>query len=336
MAMNATIATKQPAPAGPRPALASVVRRGVSDAPYRVLIHGVPGVGKTTFAAAAPSAVFLGTEDGFGTLEADRLPQPESWTDVLGYVRQLATEDHQWQTLVVDSIDWLEPIIWSHVCRIAGVESIKDVDGGYGSGYTAALDQWRLFVAELENVRRTKRMHVVLIAHSLVKSFKNPEGPDFDRWQMKLNEKAAGFLGEWCDVVAFANFETFVKTEGKKATKGKGFGGERAMFLTRQPAYDAKNRYNLPERLALNWDEFAGAMKTGAAYAASLRKEIETKRAGLTDAKLAAAVGEALAKFGTNVAKLVEMNARLDARIAASAPASATTDTTTDTKEEKP
>lgn len=331
MAMNGSTATTKPAaaPQAPRQPLAAVVKRGAVEAPYRVLIHGVPGIGKTTFGAAAPAAVFLGTEDGFGALEVDRLPQPTSWTDVLGYVRQLATEEHAWKTLVVDSIDWLEPIVWRHVCKAAGVESIEDVRDGFGKGYLAALDEWRIFVAALEALRRAKDMHVVLIAHSQVKTFKNPEGPDFDRWTMKLNEKAAGLLGEWCDVIAFANYETFVKLEGKKANgKGKGFGGERVMFATRQPAFDAKNRHNLPDQMPLSWDGFDKAMKAGAALAATLRREIETKRARVTDADLAAKVGEGLARFGTNVAKLREMNERLDALLA-SAPTPTTTNTAT-------
>ena len=99
--------------------LASLQRTNVLKPP-RILIYGVAGVGKTTFASQAPSPVFLWTEDGAGTLDVTGFPLATSFDDVLQALSALYSEDHGFQTVVIDSLDWLEPLVWRHVCRQHG------------------------------------------------------------------------------------------------------------------------------------------------------------------------------------------------------------------------
>lgn len=246
-----------PAPKPSRMTLASLVK-GRQEQPIRVVLFGVEGVGKSTFGANAPSPIFLGAEDGTAQLDVDRFPAPESWTDVLEALRVLATDKHGYQTLVVDTLDWAEPLLWKFICERDEQPSIEAY--GYGKGYSAALDEWRVFLAALERLRRAKGMHVVLIAHSWIKPFKNPEGDDFDRYEMKLHPKAAGLVKEWCDCVLFANHETLVATD-KKTKRVKGVDtGARLIHTQRTAAFDAKNRYGLPESMPLSWSEFFAAV----------------------------------------------------------------------------
>ena len=86
--------------------------------PPRILIHGVHGVGKTTFAAGAPDPVFILTEDGLGTLEVPHFPLARTFDEVMQALAALYTEEHAFRTLVVDSVDWLEPLI--HAERLQG------------------------------------------------------------------------------------------------------------------------------------------------------------------------------------------------------------------------
>jgi AAA domain len=243
------------APTPSRMTLASI-QRGRTKAPLRILLHGVPGVGKTTFAASAPGAVFLGREDGGGLLDLARFPRPETWSEVLAAVRTLAAEKHDFKTLVIDTLDSLEPLCWRAVCERDGkATQIEEVGGGYAKGYNVAVDEWRVLIAALERLRDVG-MHVVLLAHTAVKNFKNPEGPDYDRYIMKLHEKAGGAFVEWCDTVLFAQFEGYVSTD-KKGGKGKGKSSDlRVAYTRRHAAYDAKNRHALPETLPLSWDDF--------------------------------------------------------------------------------
>lgn len=272
--------------------------------PPRLLIAGTEGVGKSTFAAGAPSPVFLGPEDGTGQLEVARFPLPESWSDVLDALREL-DGDHAYKTIVLDTIDWLEPLAWKHVCEQAGVASIEDL--GYGKGYVKALDEWRIMLSLLERLR-ARGMTSILLAHTHIKPFKNPDGDDYDRYELKLNIKASGLLKEWCDAVLFAAYETIVKTDQRtKRTRGIDTGA-RFLHTTRQASYDAKNRYNLPAAIPLAWDDLAAALNARRPAAPSDLRQAITDNAASLDPELKDKALAALERAGDDAAKLAQLN----------------------------
>lgn len=307
MALVTPTTTKTAAPPRQnRMTLASVVR-GKQTAPYRILIHGVDGVGKSTFGADAPAPIFLGTESGTNHLDVARFPMPEAWLDVLDAIQSLTADPGGFKTLVVDSVDWVEPLIWSHVCEQAGAKSIEEVGGGFGKGYTAALDAWRQFLAALERLQRTRGMNVILVAHSLIKPFRNPEGEDFERYILKLNEKAAGLLREWSEGVFFCNYRTFAVAQKGKRTRGVS-DGARMLYSQRTAAYDAKDRYGLPDSMPLSWAEFEAAAVRGEPAAASDLVEAIKANASRLSAELQRKAVEYLADAGTDATKLSKLN----------------------------
>lgn len=250
----------------------SAITRGAIERPMRIVLYGVEGIGKSTFGADAPAPVFLGAEDGTAHLDVARFPQPRTWQEALDALRVLATEPHEFRTLVVDTVDWLEPLCWQHVCASARKPDIEAF--GYGKGYLAALEEWRRFVLGLDALR-ARGMHTILLAHALVRPFRNPEGDDYDRYSLKVNEKAAGLMREWADAVLFANFESFAKKE--PTGRAKGVGGARVLYTSHRPAADAKNRWGLPDRLAMGWTSFSDALAEARSPSrvAALRAELD-------------------------------------------------------------
>lgn len=97
----------------------------------RLLVYGTEGIGKSTLASQAPKPIFVQTEDGLGEIACDKFPLATSVDDVLAALAELATADHIYQTVVIDSLDWLERLIWDTVCREHRVASIEKADGGY-------------------------------------------------------------------------------------------------------------------------------------------------------------------------------------------------------------
>lgn len=237
------------------------ITREIERQPDRILMVGTEGVGKTTFAADAPSPIFLCAEDGLPPVlgEVPRFPTPESYPEVLEALRVLVREDHDFETVVIDTIDWLEPMIWDELCTRNSWESIESP--GYGKGYVAATGEWRKLLSALDVLRDRKGMEVILLAHATIKTFANPAGDDYGRYECKLHRGAAALVREWCDVNLFAVHEEFV-TEKKGRAKGVST-GRRVIHTERTAAWDAKNRYALPAELPLSYDEYSAAREAG-------------------------------------------------------------------------
>ncbi len=237
--------------------LKSIKKNTALSAP-RIMLYGVEGIGKTTFAANAPNPIFICTEDGLGSLQVDHFPLATKASDVLDAITSLVTDQHDFGTVVLDSVDWLDNLIWSDV------ESTHDAkDLAYGKGAMIVAERWREVLAGLNALRNDKGMVVILIAHCQIKRFDSPEVEPYDRYQPKLQERSNAILREWVDAVMFANYKTIVKKDdvGFNKTSNRGIStGERLLFTSERPAYMAKNRYGLPESLPMSWEAFSKAI----------------------------------------------------------------------------
>lgn len=317
--MNTAALKKPVAPVIPSRMTMANVERGKKETPWRMEIYGPEGIGKSFFAAQSEKPIFLPTEDGTNQLNVARFPPARSFKDCLDAVDVLRQDAHEYRTLVVDTLTSLESLLWDHICKRDGVENIESY--GYGKGYEVALSEWRLFLRRIEELQAVRPMHVILIGHARLATFKNPEGPDYDRWGFELHPKAAGVLKKWADTVLFANFETFaLKNERDKKTnalfsKGKAVSsGARHLYAERTAAFDAKNRFGLPPQLVLDWSEFAAAIQRGADPAV-LVEAITRKTEQLQPADQEILKG-ALGRAGNDTDKLILLNNLLNSKLA--------------------
>jgi hypothetical protein len=234
------------------------IRKNTSIAAPRVMVYGVEGIGKSTFASGAKNPVFILTEDGLGSLAVDHFPVAKTAADVLDAIATLIKDDHDFNTVVLDSVDWLDNLIWTDV---EATHDAKDL--AYGKGAMIVAERWRDVLAGLNHLRNEKSMCVILIAHTQIKRFDSPEVEPYDRYQPKLQERSSALIREWCDAVLFANYRTIVKKDdlGFNKTNNRGVTtGERLLFTSEKPAYMAKNRYSLPESLPMSWEAFTQAI----------------------------------------------------------------------------
>ena len=240
----------------------SMIQRGRAEHPRRTMVYGVHGVGKSTFGAMAEKPIFIQTEEGINDLDADRFPVATGYRDVLGALSALYSDEHEYQTVVIDSLDWLERLIWAEVCSKRGVESIEDI--GYAKGYVFALTQWREVISGLDALRNERGMQIILIAHARIEKFDNPETESYDRYVPRLNKHASALVQEWCDEVLFATYRVHTKhtDEGFNRKRTQGIGtGERIVRTSERPAHVAKNRLSLPDEFPLDYRLYAAFVR---------------------------------------------------------------------------
>lgn len=243
------------------------IQHGRTPKPPRILAYGVEGIGKSTFGSQAPKPVFIQTEDGLDEIECDKFPLATSYDDVLSALAELRTAEHEYETVVIDSLDWLERLVWDKLCSQYNVASIEKVDGGYSKGYTLALSFWREIIDQLNALRNQRGMVVLLIAHSKVERFEDPESSPYDRYSPRLHKHAAALVSEWCDAVLFATRKMRTQSEdagfNRKRTIAHAIGkdgGERILRCVGGPSCVAKNRYGITTELPLSWAAFVNAM----------------------------------------------------------------------------
>ncbi|OPZ24545.1 MAG: hypothetical protein BWZ03_00125 [bacterium ADurb.BinA186] len=227
----------------------------------KIVIAGPSKIGKTTFAASFPNAIGILTEEGSDRVDAHAFPLCQTLTDVYECINTLLNEDHKFDTVFLDSLDWLEPILWAHVCNENQWPNIEKP--GFGKGYVAAAQEWKTLLAGLDALRDQKNMTIVLIAHDKIKRFEGPLREGYDTYTLKLNDKAVGLVCEWADVIGFASYEVLTRKvdagAGRKEAKATGT-GERLLYLEAHPAHFAGNRFGL-KNMALDWAAFDAGLK---------------------------------------------------------------------------
>jgi hypothetical protein len=110
-------------------------------------------------------------------------------------------------------------------------------------------------------------MVVVMIAHSKVERFEDPESSPYDRYSPRLNKHAAALVSEWSDAVLFATRKIRTQSEdagfNRKRTIAHAIGkdgGERILRCVGGPTCVAKNRYGITDELPLSWAAFIHAL----------------------------------------------------------------------------
>lgn len=237
------------------------ITTGKQPKPRRVVLYGPGGIGKSTWAAKAPNPVFIQTEDGLADIDCAKFPFAHKVSEVQEQLRAVATGEHDFKTLVIDSLDQLEPLIWDSVAVSAGRSHVSEIP--YGKGYEAALDAWRKILFVLDKIR-DRGLHVVLIGHAKVERFENPTTDAYDRYNLQLHKKAAAEVSHWADEILFTNYKVHIRKseEGFKERKVAVGAGERVVYTTEGPAHIAKSRLDLPAEIPLAWEAYAKHFNT--------------------------------------------------------------------------
>lgn len=229
------------------------LRSSKKTTPPAIAIYGTPGVGKTSLASEFPSPVYLfvdGEEPPDGVeMASDEIT---SFAGLLDTFADLLTQEHDFKTVIIDSLDKVEPMVWAATCARNGWDCIDSNDKGsptaFGKGYLAADVEWGEYFSAVGALTRAG-MYVVQILHSEAKAFNDPLVDSYDRYRPKLQKRALDLVIENCKALLFVNRRTSVKQVeaafgGKKVNKPEGMSGsERIIHTDERAGFYAKNRF---------------------------------------------------------------------------------------------
>jgi hypothetical protein len=229
------------------------ITKGRRETATRVVIYGVEKIGKSTLAASFPSALVIDTEDGTNHLEVDRVTVG-SYLDAEGAIHELSRDARGYQTVVIDSGDWLERLMIEHLLSKSQKRSIEDF--GFGKGYTMVAEAMGRFLAACDTLVE-RGINVVIVCHATVKRCSPPDMDEgYDRFELKLTKQAGPIVKEWADCILFANYKTRLVEGEDGRTRARG-GKERVLHTERSAAWDAGNRYGLAPELPMTIEALA-------------------------------------------------------------------------------
>jgi hypothetical protein len=249
----------------------------------RMILMGPPKIGKTAFAVGAryegsrlvesglngPIVFPIKGEEGIDAYPVPAFPTLTTYDEVLEGIAVLADGDHEYRTVVIDSLSALAPIIEDDVCKEFGVDNVRKVPG-FKTGEAGVRVRWRRFLDSLSYLRDERGMAIILISHLRVRKALNQDTDAFDAFDLNVETDIAELLKQWADATFFASMKLTIKKEGEDTkfskAKRKGVdlsGGQRYLFTQPRPAHPTGGRGvygELPAEIPLDWSAFEAAV----------------------------------------------------------------------------
>jgi hypothetical protein len=223
------------------------------DRPILCTITGDAGLGKTSFAATFPKPIFIRAEDGLQAIpksnRPDAFPVVSTIDDLWEQLTSLIKEEHDYKTLVIDSITQLDNLFTNYIVDTdpKKPKTIAQALGGYGAGFQALSSLHGRVRKAAGILNETKGMNIVFIAHSETETIELPDADPYTRYNIRMQKKSVSHFVDNVDMVGYLKLETHTIGDGdrKKAISD----GTRLLVTYATAANISKNRYGITEDL---------------------------------------------------------------------------------------
>ena len=212
-----------------------------------VLLYGQSKIGKSTWASGADNAIFLACEAGLNSLEVYQMPI-SNWSQLSVACGELVKHEHNFKTIVIDTIDIAYKYCVEHVCKKVGIKHPSDLE--WGKGWGLVNDEFDRVLTKISHLQ----LGLILISHSIEREVTH-KGIKRNKIMPTLSGKAAAFVMGLVDLILFAEVEEdFSDPDVVK---------ERRIVRTKPGYnYEAGDRTGrLPDALPLDFDCFVNALK---------------------------------------------------------------------------
>jgi hypothetical protein len=236
-----------------KPSLLSAVIYKKRRRPLYGVLYGPPGIGKSTFGSTLPKPIFIQTERGLDQLTTPRFPIVRTLDEYKLQIQTLIYEEHDYQSVIIDTIDGLDLLVQAEVCHEGKCDSIEAYGGGYGKGWNRAREIWVKILDRLTNM--SELWNILLISHAQIKTITDPQvGTPFDIWKMRVADKSQDVIKQSIDLLLFVNLARTVSKDSPRARKGRAIVSEdRELWTAPTTGIEAKNRMGLPSPMPFDW-----------------------------------------------------------------------------------
>ena len=227
-----------------------------AKAPFITILSDA-GMGKTSLAALFPAPIFIRAEDGMDSIpdeyKPDAFPPVEKWGDLIKQLTWVATQEHDYLTVVLDSVTAAEQWIIKEVLDTDTSQKrtgdIVTARGGYGAGMRAVGTYHSRIRAALEACRK-RGMTVVALAHADIEEISPPDSEKYTRFTCRLGKHSLPHYIDNADMVAFLKLHKVIKAKENDKAKAQSY-GDRILVCYATAANVSKNRYGITEDIDL-------------------------------------------------------------------------------------
>lgn len=263
--------------------LSKLIVSGGDWTPPRLVCYGDEKIGKTSFAARAPAPLFIGTDDGRRRLDVDGLPVPETWTEFVGQLEQVAADAPSlgYQSVVLDTLNGVADLASVYICDRDFGGRWNDPRNGFlawggSQGWAAVSEEFRRVLPLFDSLVDAG-VWVIILAHSSTRSVKSPTDGEWMQFAPAVDRRVWARVGAWADVILRADFEASFVTDDNGRRRAVS-DGTRVLRCASSPSEVAGCRvgYELPDSIPLSWDEVEAHLgKQDGSFVARLEAHVE-------------------------------------------------------------
>jgi hypothetical protein len=216
-----------------------------------ILLYGQPKIGKSTFCAQADGALFLATEPGLSHLEVFQIPIT-SWSDFLEACQLIHKGEHEFRTVVVDTIDNLYKFCREHILKKYNMQ--HESDEGFGKGWELVNGEFHRRLVALSLLP----YGLMMVSHAQEKEVKTRTGKAV-KIAPTLPNSAQKIVNGTADYILYAEIEEVLSEDNEQIVSY-----QRVIRTKPSTIYEAGVKLELgqdiPDTLPLDYQAFTDAL----------------------------------------------------------------------------